>query len=336
MQVRREVLGDAHVDRAVERTTDVHGGLPGAHHPLCLGRDLGAAGPRPADAQLITLTALVALGREDELAMHVRAALRNGLTPDEIKEVLLHSAIYCGVPAANGAFAIAQRTLAELGGRRRHRRGGTRMSETTGDGGAGTADRRHVDAGRPPGTSFETVDPITGETATTAAAAGPDDARAAADAAGEAFGEWSRSTPGQRRELLDRAATLLSERGRADRGHGDARRRGRPSAGGCSTCSSPPGCCARRPLLTTQVHRRDHPPTLTAPLRHGRAQARRRCPRHRPLERARDPRRPRHRLRRWPAATRSSSRRPRSAPLTHALIGEVLPRSGPARRASST
>ncbi len=62
------------------------------------------------------------------------------------------------------------------------------------------------------GNSFETVDPITGETATTAAAAGPDDARAAADAAGEAFGEWSRSTPGQRRELLDRAATLLSER----------------------------------------------------------------------------------------------------------------------------
>jgi 3-oxoadipate enol-lactonase/4-carboxymuconolactone decarboxylase len=61
----------------------------------------------------ITLTALVALGREEELAMHVRAALRNGLTPDEIGEVLLHCAVYCGVPAANGAYAVAQRVLDE-------------------------------------------------------------------------------------------------------------------------------------------------------------------------------------------------------------------------------
>ena len=63
----------------------------------------------------ITLTALVALGREHELAMHVRAALRNGLTPAELEEVLLQCAIYCGVPAANGAFAIAQRVLQEEG-----------------------------------------------------------------------------------------------------------------------------------------------------------------------------------------------------------------------------
>ncbi|HYP19327.1 MAG TPA: carboxymuconolactone decarboxylase family protein, partial [Chloroflexia bacterium] len=61
----------------------------------------------------ITLTALVALGRLEELEMHVHAALRNGLTTDEIKEVLLHSAIYCGVPATNAAFAVAQRALAE-------------------------------------------------------------------------------------------------------------------------------------------------------------------------------------------------------------------------------
>ena len=61
----------------------------------------------------MTLTALVALNRMDELALHVRAALRNGLTRDEIKEVLLHSAIYCGVPAANAAFAVAQRVLEE-------------------------------------------------------------------------------------------------------------------------------------------------------------------------------------------------------------------------------
>jgi alkylhydroperoxidase/carboxymuconolactone decarboxylase family protein YurZ len=59
----------------------------------------------------ITITALVALGHEKELAMHIRAALRNGLSPDEIKEVLLHSAIYCGVPAANAAFAVAKQVL---------------------------------------------------------------------------------------------------------------------------------------------------------------------------------------------------------------------------------
>ena len=62
----------------------------------------------------ITLTALVALGKLEELEMHVRAALRNGLTVNEIKEILLQSAIYCGVPAANSAFAVAQRVLADL------------------------------------------------------------------------------------------------------------------------------------------------------------------------------------------------------------------------------
>jgi alkylhydroperoxidase/carboxymuconolactone decarboxylase family protein YurZ len=61
----------------------------------------------------ITLTALVALGKLDELELHVRAALRNGLSTDEIKEVLLQSAIYCGVPAANSAFAVAERVLSE-------------------------------------------------------------------------------------------------------------------------------------------------------------------------------------------------------------------------------
>jgi len=59
----------------------------------------------------MTLTALIALGRENELAMHLRAALRNGLTREEISEVLIQSAVYCGIPAANSAFAIAQRVL---------------------------------------------------------------------------------------------------------------------------------------------------------------------------------------------------------------------------------
>ena len=74
------------------------------------GRGRGSTAGREA---AITLTALIALNHHDELAMHVRAALRNGLTPDEIKEVLLQSAIYCGVPAANRAFAIAQQVLDE-------------------------------------------------------------------------------------------------------------------------------------------------------------------------------------------------------------------------------
>ena len=62
---------------------------------------------------MLTLTALTALGHDHELAMHVRAARRNGLTADEIKEVLLHAAVYCGVPAANRAFQVFQRVLAE-------------------------------------------------------------------------------------------------------------------------------------------------------------------------------------------------------------------------------
>ena len=64
---------------------------------------------------MLTLALLCALGHENELAMHVRAAIRNGLTPEEIGEVLLHTAVYAGVPAANSAYAVAQRTLAELG-----------------------------------------------------------------------------------------------------------------------------------------------------------------------------------------------------------------------------
>ena len=77
---------------------------------------MGAVGRSRRTRSCVTLTALVARGHLDELAMHVRAALRNGLTPDEIKEVLLQTAVYCGVPAANAAFAVAQRVLAERHG----------------------------------------------------------------------------------------------------------------------------------------------------------------------------------------------------------------------------
>ena len=111
MRVRRKVLGDDHVDRAVERTTD----LTREFQDLITRYAWGEIWTRPGldrrTRSCITLTALVANGQLEELALHVRAARRNGLSEDEIKEVLLQCAIYCGVPAANAAFAVAQRAL---------------------------------------------------------------------------------------------------------------------------------------------------------------------------------------------------------------------------------
>jgi len=114
MSVRREVLGDEHVDGAIERTTDFTADFQELITRYAWGEIWSRPGLDRRTRSLITLATLVALGREEELAMHVRAALRIGLTPDEIKEVLLHSAIYCGVPAANGAFAVAQRVFDEV------------------------------------------------------------------------------------------------------------------------------------------------------------------------------------------------------------------------------
>ena len=113
MRTRREVLGDEHVDDANARTTPFTEDFQDLITRYAWGEIWSREGLDRRTRSCITLTALVALGREEELAMHVRAALRIGLTPDEIKEVLLHSAIYCGVPAANGAFAAAQRVLDE-------------------------------------------------------------------------------------------------------------------------------------------------------------------------------------------------------------------------------
>ena len=113
MKVRREVLGDEHVDAANERTT----GFTADFQDLITRYAWGEIWSRPGldrrTRSCITLTALLALGRLEELEMHVRAALRNGLSEGEIKEVLLQGAVYCGVPAANAAFAVAQRVLAE-------------------------------------------------------------------------------------------------------------------------------------------------------------------------------------------------------------------------------
>ena len=113
MEVRRAVLGDAHVDRAVERTTPFTADFQDLITRYAWGEIWTRPGLDRRTRSCITLTALVASGREHELEMHVRAALRNGLTPEEIAEVLLQCAVYCGVPAANGAFAIAQRVVAE-------------------------------------------------------------------------------------------------------------------------------------------------------------------------------------------------------------------------------
>jgi 4-carboxymuconolactone decarboxylase len=112
MKVRREVLGDEHVDAAIERTTDFTADFQDLITRYAWGEIWTRPGLDRRTRSCITLTALVALGKVEELEMHVRAALRNGLTQDEIKEVLLQSAIYCGVPAANSAFAVAQGVLA--------------------------------------------------------------------------------------------------------------------------------------------------------------------------------------------------------------------------------
>jgi len=115
MAVRREVLGDAHVDQAIERTTDFTAPFQDFITRYAWGGVWTRDGLDRRMRSVVTLTALTSLGRENEIAMHVRAALRNGLTSEEIAEVLLHTAVYAGVPAANAAFAIAQRVLEQEG-----------------------------------------------------------------------------------------------------------------------------------------------------------------------------------------------------------------------------
>lgn len=114
MAVRRQVLGNAHVDRATAGTTEFTAPFQDLITRYAWGEIWSRPGLTRAERSMITLTALAALRQEEELAMHVRAALRNGLSPGQISEVLLQVAIYAGVPAANRAFAIAQRVLDEL------------------------------------------------------------------------------------------------------------------------------------------------------------------------------------------------------------------------------
>jgi 3-oxoadipate enol-lactonase / 4-carboxymuconolactone decarboxylase len=113
MAVRREVLGDAHVDRAVATTNEFTADFQELITRYAWGTIWTRPGLDRRSRSLITLTALIARGHHEELAMHLRAARRNGLTNDEIKELLLQTAIYCGVPDANSAFRIAREVLAD-------------------------------------------------------------------------------------------------------------------------------------------------------------------------------------------------------------------------------
>jgi 4-carboxymuconolactone decarboxylase len=113
MKVRREVLGDEHVDRAIDCTTEHTADFQDFITRYAWGEIWSRPGLDRGTRSCITITALVALGRFDELEIHIRAAQRNGVANEEIKEVLLHCAVYCGVPAANSAFAVFQRVLDE-------------------------------------------------------------------------------------------------------------------------------------------------------------------------------------------------------------------------------
>src|SRR5437016_4399166 len=116
MVVRRQVLGDDHVDRANANRTPFTEDFQDFITRYAWGGIWTRPGLDRRTRSCITVAMLVALGRHEELAMHVRGALRNGVTRDELREVLLQTAVYAGVPAANSAFAVANRTLQEIDG----------------------------------------------------------------------------------------------------------------------------------------------------------------------------------------------------------------------------
>jgi 4-carboxymuconolactone decarboxylase len=118
MTVRRTVLGDAHVDRTLKNANEFNQDFQDFITRYAWGEIWTRSGLPRHSRSLITIAMLVALNRADELRMHIRAAFRNGVTRDEIKEVLLQSAVYCGVPAANSAFHAAEAVFAEMDGER--------------------------------------------------------------------------------------------------------------------------------------------------------------------------------------------------------------------------
>ena len=116
MTVRRAVLGDAHVDRANANMTGFTADFQDFITRYAWGDVWSRPGLERRIRSAVTITALIAHGHFEELGMHIRAAITNGLSEDEIKEIILQSAVYCGVPAANSAFRVAQVVLAELAG----------------------------------------------------------------------------------------------------------------------------------------------------------------------------------------------------------------------------
>ena len=112
MEIRREVLGDEHVDRAIERTSEFTAEFQDLITRYAWGEIWARPGLDRRMRSAITLTALIALGHFDELRLHLRAALRNGVTPEEIREVIIHAGLYAGIPTANAAMKLAD---AELG-----------------------------------------------------------------------------------------------------------------------------------------------------------------------------------------------------------------------------
>lgn len=116
MTVRRAVLGDAHVDRANAGITEFTADFQDFITRYAWGDVWSRPGLERRIRSAVTITALIAHGHFEELGMHIRAAITNGLSEDEIKEIILQSAVYCGVPAANSAFRVAQVVLAELAG----------------------------------------------------------------------------------------------------------------------------------------------------------------------------------------------------------------------------
>jgi 4-carboxymuconolactone decarboxylase len=112
-KVRREVLGNAHVDRAKAHETDFNADFQDFITRYAWGEIWARPGLNKKTRSLLTISMLVALNRNEELRLHLRAAFNNGVTGDEVREVLLHSAIYCGIPAANSAFHIASEILKE-------------------------------------------------------------------------------------------------------------------------------------------------------------------------------------------------------------------------------
>ncbi len=111
MRTRREVLGDEHVDRAVASTTEFTAAFQDFITRYAWGELWTRPGLSRPERSMITIAVLAALGRDEELALHCRAGQRNGLSPEDIAEVLLHVAVYAGVPAANRAYAIAATTI---------------------------------------------------------------------------------------------------------------------------------------------------------------------------------------------------------------------------------